>query len=104
MCTTFILSYEGLIACRFFLGQYEGGMVHKSLAGTFGGLPAAGLTKILDWGTSNCRIRTWRNIFFEGRFTLILAGLGTIVLPSAPNTCKFLTPRDQSIALERINR
>jgi len=130
MCTAFISNYSGLLACRFVLGLTEGGMMPgisyylscfyrrnelllrigffvtgASLAGAFGGLLAAGLTQISEWGASSMRIHDWRNIFFfEGLFTLIVSGLGVLILPSKPNQCKFLTPRDQYIALERINR
>jgi sugar phosphate permease len=76
-----------------------------SLAGAFGGLLAAGLTQVPEWGTSARPMHTWRNIFFfEGLITLFIASLGLLILPSTPDTCKFLTPRDRYIALERINR
>jgi len=130
MCTAFVKSYEGLLACRFFLGIAEGGMMpgisyylscfyrrHElllrigffvtgaSLAGAFGGLLAAGLTQVPEWGTKSTRIHTWRNIFFfEGLFTLLVSGLGILVLPGRPDQCKFLSARDRYIALERINR
>ncbi|KAH8589341.1 major facilitator superfamily domain-containing protein [Bisporella sp. PMI_857] len=130
MCTAFIKNYHGLLACRFILGLTEGGMMpgisyylscfyrrHElllrigffvtgaSLAGAFGGLLAAGLTQIPEWGVKGSRIHDWRNIFFfEGLFTLLVAGLGIMILPSRPDQCKFLDPRDRYIALERINR
>ncbi|CZS89472.1 related to permease of the major facilitator superfamily [Rhynchosporium agropyri] len=130
MCTAFIEDFRGLYACRFFLGLAEGGMLPgisyylscfykrnellfrmgiyitgSSLAGAFGGLLAAGLTQIPEWGTDSRKIHNWRNIFFfEGIFTLIIAGIGMLILPSSPDQSKFLTTRDQYIALERINR
>jgi MFS family permease len=130
MCTAFIENYQGLLACRFFLGLAEGGMMpgvayylscfyrrHEllfriglfvsgsSLAGAFGGLLAAGLSQIKEWGVDSRPIHTWRNIFFfEGLFTLLLSSFAVFILPSSPYKCKFLTPRDRYIALERINR
>lgn len=130
MCTAFVHNYEGLLACRFFLGLAEGGMMPgiafylscfyrrgellfrigmfvsgSSLAGAFGGLLAAGLSQIHRWGTENRPIHTWRNIFFfEGLFTLLVSFTAVLILPSSPDKCKFLTPKDQYIALERINR
>jgi MFS family permease len=130
MCTAFIHNYHGLLACRFFLGLAEGGMMPgiayylscfyrrnellfriglfvsgSSLAGAFGGLLAAGLSQIERWGVDSCPIHTWRNIFFfEGLFTVLVSSIAMLILPSAPDRCKFLTPRDRYIALERINR
>lgn len=76
-----------------------------TLAGAFGGLLAAGLSPIPKWGVASRPIYNWRNIFFfEGLFTLIVSGIGVLILPSTPDACKFLTPRDRYIALERINR
>ncbi|KAL2068974.1 hypothetical protein VTL71DRAFT_15312 [Oculimacula yallundae] len=130
MCTGFVEDFRGLYACRFFLGIAEGGMMPgiayylscfykrnellfrmgiyitgASLAGAFGGLLAAGLTQIPEWGTNSRKIHDWRNIFFfEGLFTLIFSGIGMLILPSTPDKCKFLNTRDRYIALERINR
>ncbi|KAI9055970.1 hypothetical protein LZ554_000904 [Drepanopeziza brunnea f. sp. 'monogermtubi'] len=130
MCTSFVQSYQGLYVARFFLGITEGGMMpgiafylscfyrrHEllfrmgiyitgaTLAGAFGGLLAAGLSPIPAWGAPGVKIYDWRNIFFfEGLFTVIVSGFGMLILPSSPDKCKFLTPRDRYIALERINR
>ncbi|EKD12241.1 major facilitator superfamily transporter [Drepanopeziza brunnea f. sp. 'multigermtubi' MB_m1] len=129
MCTSFVKNYQGLYVARFFLGITEGGMMPgiafylsfvyrrnellfrigiyvtgAKLAGAFGGLLAAGLSPIPACA-SGVKIHDWRNIFFfEGLFTLIVSGLGMLILPSTPDRCKFLTPKDRYIALERINR
>ncbi|KAG4433831.1 hypothetical protein IFR05_010679 [Cadophora sp. M221] len=130
MCTSFVTNYAGIVACRFFLGIAEGGMMPgiafylscfyrrqelmfriglfisgASLAGAFGGLLAAGLSSIPKWGVASSPLYGWRQIFFfEGIITFLLAGLAILVLPSRPDECKFLTPQDRYIALERINR
>ncbi|CAG8955359.1 hypothetical protein HYFRA_00011343 [Hymenoscyphus fraxineus] len=130
MCTAFVKNYEGLLACRFMLGLAEGGTMPgisyylscfykrnellfriglfiqgTTLAGAFGGLLAAGLSSIPSWGVESTPIHSWRNIFFfEGLFTLLISSFAFFVLPSRPDQCKFLTPRDQYIALERINK
>jgi len=130
MCTAFVTTFQGLLVCRFFLGIAEGGMMpgasyymsclyrrHEllfrmgifiqgaTLAGAFGGLLAAGLVQIPKWGAHSRPILSWRNIFFfEGLFTFLVSGLGVLILPSTPDKCKFLTPRDRYIALARINQ
>jgi len=130
MCTSLVSNYQGLYACRFFLGITEGGIIpgiafylscfyrrHEllfriglfitgaSLAGAFGGLLAAGLTSVPAWGTHARPMHTWRNIFFfEGIITMILGVVTMFLIPSSPDKCKFLDKRQQYIALERINR
>lgn len=130
MCTAFLTNYAGLVTVRFFLGLAEAGLLpgaayyiscfyrrHEylfrlglfmqgtSLAGAFGGLLAAGLSSVPSWGTKARPVHAWRNIFFfEGLFTLLISSLAIFVLPETPNKSKFLNPRDQVIALERINR
>lgn len=130
MCSSFVTNYGGLVACRFFLGIAEGGMMPgiafylscfyrrqelmfrigifisgASLAGAFGGLLAAGLSSIPQWGLASMPLYGWRNIFFfEGIITFLLAGVAILILPSRPDQCKFLNERDRYIALERINR
>ena len=130
MCTAFVTSFSELLVCRFLLGVFEGGLFpgaayymscfyrrHElllrmgifiqgaTLAGAFGGLLAAGLSPIHKWGVHSRPIYSWRNIFFfEGLFTLAVSGLAVFILPSTPDECKFLTPRDRYIALKRINQ
>ncbi|KAH6670413.1 major facilitator superfamily domain-containing protein [Halenospora varia] len=130
MCGAFVTTHTGLFVLRFFLGLAEGGMMPgiayylscfyrknellfrmgiyitgATMAGAFGGLLAAALSPIPTWGVASMKIHAWRNIFFfEGLFTLLIAGLGMLILPSKPDACKFLTERDRWIAIERINR
>ncbi|KUJ08741.1 MFS general substrate transporter [Mollisia scopiformis] len=130
LCHAFLTNFHGLLAARFFLGIAEGGTLpgiayylscfykrHElllrvgifiqgaTLAGAFGGLLAAGLSEIPKWGVHSRPIYSWRNIFFfEGLFTVLVSGLAIFILPSSPDKCEFLTPKDRYIALERINR
>jgi len=130
MCMAFVTSFNGLLAARFFLGVFEGGTMpgiafflsnfyrrHElmfrlgilisgsSMAGAFGGLFATALSKIPEWGASSMRLEQWRNIFFfEGIITILFAIAGYFLLPTSPLTSSFLTPREQQIAHERIQR
>ncbi|KPI37938.1 putative transporter [Cyphellophora attinorum] len=130
LCTAFVKNYAGLLALRFFLGICEGGVLPgiafylstfyrrkellfrvsimimgSSLAGAFGGLLAAALTQIPDWGTSSAVIHTWRNIFFfEGLVSVLAAFLGLWILPNSPGSAKFLGERGRQIAAERMHR
>lgn len=130
MCTSLVTTYSGILVCRFLLGIAEGGLFpgaayylscfyrrHEllfrvgffvqgaTMAGAFGGLLAAGLISIPKWGVPSRPMQHWRNIFFfEGLFTLLISSLAVLVLPDSPDKCKFLTPHERYIALERINR
>ncbi|EHA56932.1 hypothetical protein MGG_06828 [Pyricularia oryzae 70-15] len=130
MCTAFVHSYEGLLAARAFLGVFEGGAMPgmafflscfykrgellfrigiyvsaASMAGAFGGLLAAGLAQIPEWGIASMRIYAWRNIFFfEGLLTVIIGLLAPIWMPTDPATAYFLNERERRIAAERLAR
>lgn len=130
LCTAFVESYAGLAAARAFLGIFEGGampavafilscfykkkelflrmsffIASSSLANSFGGLLAAGLSAIPQWGASAAPIHTWRNIFFfEGLLTMMIAASTPWFLPQSPETAGFLTPRQRYIAAERMYR
>lgn len=87
LCTSFVNTFNQLCVARAFLGIFEGGTMPgiafflssfykrselyarvgiyvsaASMAGAFGGLLAAGLSRIPEWGTSSTPIYTWRNI------------------------------------------
>ncbi|KAK1834618.1 hypothetical protein QBC39DRAFT_252126 [Podospora conica] len=128
--TAFVTNFAGLMAARAFLGVFEGGAMPgmafflscfykrnellfrigiyvsaASIAGAFGGLLAAGLAKIPEWGIASMRIHTWRNIFFfEGVVTVIIGGLAPIWMPTTPATAYFLNDRQRRIAAERLIR
>ncbi|KAK4631650.1 hypothetical protein CLAFUW4_02533 [Fulvia fulva] len=128
MCTSFVHNFNQLCVARAFLGVFEGGTMPgiafflssfykrkelyfrvgiyvsaASMAGAFGGLLAAGLSRIPEWGTSAAPIHTWRNIFFfEGIITMILGGLAPLLLPQSPEISTWLTDRERFIAAERL--
>jgi MFS family permease len=128
--TAFVRNFDELMVVRAFLGLVEGGTMPgisfflstfykreellfrigmfvsgSSMAGAFGGLLATGLSKIPAWGAHTAPLYTWRNIFFfEGLFTMILAMAAPLFMPDGPETCKFLTDRQQMIAAERLVR
>ncbi|KAL4956290.1 major facilitator superfamily domain-containing protein [Aspergillus filifer] len=124
MLMSLVTDRGGLYACRFILGIFEGGISpglvfmlslfyrrHElgfrtsiyisaaSASGAFGGLLAIGLAKIPSWGL----IHTWKNIFFfEGLVSIILAIIAFFIIPSGPQTAKFLTLEQRKVAVERI--
>ncbi|KAH8885465.1 MFS general substrate transporter [Thozetella sp. PMI_491] len=130
LCTAFVQSYPGLAVTRAVLGIFEGGAMpatafflscyykkselffrmsifisSSSLANSFGGLLATALSKVPAWGTSSSVIKTWRNIFFfEGLLTMIIALSFIYFMPQSPGSWKYLTPRQQYIAAERMRR
>jgi sugar phosphate permease len=130
MCTAFVQTHTGLYVARAFLGLAEGGTMPgiafflscfykrnellfrigifvsaSSLAGAFGGLLAAGLVRIPEFGTAALKLHTWRHIFFfEGLFTVIVALIAPFFMQTHPDKCKFFTPREQQIAAERLFR
>ncbi|KAL3459359.1 major facilitator superfamily domain-containing protein [Aspergillus heterothallicus] len=123
-CTALVENRGGLYACRVLLGIFEGGISpglvfmlslfyrrHElgfrtsiyisasSASGAFGGLLAIGLSKVPPWGL----IHTWKNIFFfEGLVSMILAGIAFFVIPSGPGTARFLTEKQQQLAIDRL--
>jgi MFS family permease len=119
LCTSFVKTHTGLFIARAFLGLAEGGTMPgiafflscfykrnellfrigifvsaSSLAGAFGGLLAAGLVRIPEFGVAAMRLHTWRHIFFfEGLFTCIVALIAPFFMQTHPDKCKFFTPR-----------
>ncbi|PNP56877.1 hypothetical protein FNYG_15311 [Fusarium nygamai] len=130
LCTAFVQTFAGMIVVRAVLGIFEGGampgtafflscfykktelffrmsifIASSALASSFGGLLAAGLSKVPTWGTNASPIERWRNIFFfEGLVTMLIACVAPYFMPHSPGTYRFLTPRQQYIASERIRR
>jgi len=112
-----VTTYSGLLACRFFLGLFEGGLLpgillylssfyprHKlqlrvavvfcatSLAGAFSGLLAAA---ILNMDGIRGK-RGWAWIFIlEGIFTALYALISYFFIPASPLTAKFLTEAER---------
>jgi len=130
VCTAFVRDLGGLMAARAILGVFEGGAMPgmafflscfykrnellfrigiyvsaASIAGAFGGLLAAGLAQIPEWGIASMRMSQWRNIFFfEGLVTVICGLLAPIWMPTKPSEAWFLNPRQRAIAAERLLR
>lgn len=123
MCTGFVTSYGGLIACRFFLGLCEGGLTasmvlyismfyprHQMmrritiyycaapLSGAFGGLLATGLAQI-----NTSRYHGWPFIFFvEGAITVIFGIVAACFMPHSPAQSRFLTEEEREAAINRM--
>ncbi|KAL8868989.1 MAG: hypothetical protein Q9174_004608 [Haloplaca sp. 1 TL-2023] len=123
MCTGFVKDYGGLLACRFFLGLCEGGLLggmilylsmfyrrHEllfrigmfycaaPLSGAFGGLLATGLAQIQYGGYNR-----WPWIFIIEGVISILYGLVTLFfLPPTPSHARFLSQNEREAAVHRM--
>lgn len=123
MCTGFVKSYGGLLACRFFLGLCEGGLLggmilylsmfyrrHEllfrigmfycaaPLSGAFGGLLATGLASIHHNGYNR-----WPWIFIvEGVITIVYGLIVIWFLPATPSHARFLTDAERDAAVHRM--
>ncbi|KAL8945777.1 MAG: hypothetical protein Q9222_007731, partial [Ikaeria aurantiellina] len=123
MCTGFVKDYGGLLACRFFLGLCEGGLLggmilylsmfyrrHEllfrigmfycaaPLSGAFGGLLATGLAQIHHGGYNR-----WPWIFIvEGVITIVYGLVTIFFLPPTPSYAKFLTEDEKHAAVHRM--
>ncbi|KAL8771426.1 MAG: hypothetical protein Q9209_003094 [Squamulea sp. 1 TL-2023] len=123
MCTGFVKDYGGLLACRFFLGLCEGGLLggiilylsmfyrrHEllfrigmiycaaPLSGAFGGLLATGLARIHYGGYNR-----WPWIFIVEGVITVAYGLVTIwFLPPTPSHARFLTEAQREAAVHRM--
>lgn len=111
-------NWQGLMACRFFLGWAETMfgpgiplyfsffyprerigkrfgifLAGSALANAYGGALAFGL------GHVHSAISNWRFLFIiEGVPTVLLALLAWFYLPDSPSTARFLNPREREIA------
>ncbi|KAG6355294.1 hypothetical protein INS49_003255 [Diaporthe citri] len=119
----FTKSFGGLVAARFFLGAFEGGLLggiivylamfyrrHEMLwrmgmfycaaplSGAFGGLLATGLATIRYNGYNR-----WPWIFFiEGIITTVFGIICFFFMPHTPADAKFLTEGERAIAMARL--
>ncbi|KAL0961234.1 hypothetical protein HGRIS_006200 [Hohenbuehelia grisea] len=119
-----IHNYAGLLACRFFLGLLEGGVLpglvlylslfyprehlqkrvsavfaSSSLAGAFSGLLAAGIMEMSGKGGRP----GWAWIFIlEGLFTVIFGVFTFFVLPSSPSRCSLLSEKEKEYVIQRL--
>ncbi|KAI9762658.1 MAG: hypothetical protein M4579_000276 [Chaenotheca gracillima] len=119
----FVKNYQGLLAARFFLGLFEGGLLGgmimylamfyrrnqllfrigmfycaAPLSGAFGGLLATGLAQIRPPGYNG-----WPFIFFvEGAITVFFGIAAAFFLPHTPAQAKFLTAEEQAMATSRM--
>lgn len=123
MCTGFVKDYGGLLACRFFLGLCEGGLLggmilylsmfyrrHElifrigmfycaaPLSGAFGGLLATGLAQIHHAGYNRW---PWISIV-EGVVTVAYGLVSIWFLPATPSHAKFLTEFEIEAAVHRM--
>lgn len=124
LCVSFVSSYPVMLFLRILLGCFESGIQpgimylyaqyyrrHElvgrwgvkasmaSVAGSFGGLLAGGLSHIPKAGV----LHSWRWIFFfEGLVTFILGIFVFIFLPSSIEDAKFLSEDDRKYAARRI--
>ena len=122
-CMGAVKTYGGLIAARFFLGLFEGGLLGgmvlylsmfyrrhdllfrlglfycaAPLSGAFGGLLATGLAEIRFHGYNR-----WPWIFFvEGAITVLFGFIALFFLPNTPTQAKFLTEEERVAAVARM--
>lgn len=119
-----VTNYGGLLACRFFIGFFEGGLLPgvvlylssfyprtmlqsrisiffsaASLSGAFSGLLATGISKMGGKGGRPA----WAWIFIlEGLFTVIFGAFAFWVLPATPNHAKFLSQKEKDYVVGRL--
>ncbi|KAF8706648.1 mfs general substrate transporter, partial [Rhizoctonia solani] len=117
-------NYAGVTTARYFLGLFEAGfgpvipfyyslfylksehgfrtsffISAAPLAGAFGGLIAYGVQHI------HSHIATWRILFLiEGLPTILVGIIVLLLLPSRPETTKWLTEDERKLAQRRLNR
>lgn len=117
-------SFGGLLACRFFLGLFEGGMLPaivlymslfyprsklqrrlsmifsaSSLAGAFSGLLAAAILHMDGIGGK----RGWAWIFIlEGLFTVVFGLVSFFIIPESVVHCALLSAGEKGYVLKRL--
>ncbi|KAK7035976.1 MFS domain-containing protein [Favolaschia claudopus] len=117
-CQGTLKTYEGLLACRFFLGLLEGGVFPglvlylsffyprlrlqtrittffsaASLSGAFGGIMAYGIVK-LDGKSGHSG---WQWIFLiEGTITVFIGLVAFFFLPDSPDHARFLNDEEKT--------
>ena len=119
-----VKSYEGLLACRFFLGLAEGGVFPglvlylsffyprqklnwriagffstASISGAFSGILAYGIIQM-----NGIRgLHGWAWIFIlEGLFTVVFGLCTYFILPRAPESCGFLNEEEKAYVLREL--
>ncbi|KAG9312678.1 major facilitator superfamily domain-containing protein [Chiua virens] len=119
-----VKSYSGLIACRFFLGFFEGGIspgillylsffyprkmlqtrvtgffVLVNLSLSFSGLLAAAINHMNGKGHKP----GWAWIFLiEGVFTLVFGVISFFILPRSPEKARFLTEEEREYVISAL--
>jgi len=113
-----VKSYSGLLACRFFLGLFEGGVfpglvlylsffyprqkLNWRVSGFFSTASISGaFSGILAYGIINLNGRGgrpgWAWIFIlEGLFTVVFGALSFFILPRSPAHCNFLNEEEKA--------
>ena len=120
-----INNYEGLLACRFFLGLFEGGLLPgivlylsgfyrpaelqvrialffatSSLSGAFSGLLAAAIQNMDGIGN----MQGWKWIFcLEGIFTACFGVFAAFFLPNNPHQVPTITPLEIERCIQRLH-
>ncbi|KAF9504527.1 hypothetical protein BS47DRAFT_1374381 [Hydnum rufescens UP504] len=121
-CTGAVQNFHGLLVCRFLLGFFESAffpgaivklalrtacvfspiyntILSDQLGNAFGGLIAIGILNL----DGHLGIAGWRWLFLiEGSATVIVAGLGALVLPGLPSSDTHLTPEERDLAVWRL--
>ncbi|KAF8070301.1 major facilitator superfamily domain-containing protein [Lyophyllum atratum] len=121
-----VKSYSGLLACRFFLGLLEGGVLpglvlylsffypreklqsrisvffsSSSLAGAFSGLLATAIMSL----NGRAGRPAWAWIFIvEGLFTVGFGLVSFFILPRSPAHAAFLTSREKEYVIETLRQ
>ncbi|KAI9003996.1 major facilitator superfamily domain-containing protein [Hyaloraphidium curvatum] len=122
MAATF--NFGSLVACRFFLGLFEGGLapgiifylgfwykkhergsrwaiiyVGAGIAGSLGGIIAYAVANM----NGALGLAGWRWLFILEGVPTVLAGIASFwLIPDYPTTCKFLQGRELEIQLARL--